>query len=252
MASTIPPPHIPFASGSSYLPDALVPMPLPFHFLFPGLVLMRRSFLFVFGVLCAPVWVFRLLAFHNPPPGASLLHAPRRVILPSATLLSGVLARSRLPIDHSAFYFMFFWFPYILFPLFIFCFDFPLYFVLLGFLVFALLFPCIAFFCLFCMFFDFYSFADLLRVWSCHTPSTVKAFFRAPTTSSFQRVLQYTGLLARDRFYFPVFLLFLLVISPVSNSLLWGCDAWSRSLGCGCEHYPGFRVKEDKCWPRGS
>jgi hypothetical protein len=26
-----------------------------------------------------------------------------------------------------------------------------------------------------------------------------------------------------------------------------GCDAWSRSLGCGCERYPGFRVEEDKC-----
>jgi hypothetical protein len=38
------------------------------------------------------------------------------------------------------------------------------------------------------------------------------------------------GLLARDRFYFPVFLLFLLVISHVSNSLLWGVmlgpDLW--------------------------
>jgi hypothetical protein len=26
------------------------------------------------------------------------------------------------------------------------------------------------------------------------------------------------------------------------------CNAWSRSLGCGCEHYLGFRVDEDKCW----
>jgi hypothetical protein len=26
------------------------------------------------------------------------------------------------------------------------------------------------------------------------------------------------------------------------------CDAWSKSLGYGCEHYPSFRVKEDKCW----
>jgi hypothetical protein len=76
MASTIPPPHIPFASGSSYLPDALVPMPLPFHFLFPGLVLIRRSFPFVFGVLCAPVWIFRLSAFHSPPPKVGPLRAP--------------------------------------------------------------------------------------------------------------------------------------------------------------------------------
>jgi hypothetical protein len=57
------------------------------------------------------------------------------------------------------------------------------------------------------------------------------------------------SVLARDRFYFPIFLLFLLVISHVSNSLLWGCDAWSRSLGCRYERYPGCWVDEDKCWP---
>jgi hypothetical protein len=35
MAVTIPPPHVPLASGSSNLLDALVPMPLPFLFLSP-------------------------------------------------------------------------------------------------------------------------------------------------------------------------------------------------------------------------
>jgi hypothetical protein len=28
----------------------------------------------------------------------------------------------------------------------------------------------------------------------------------------------------------------------------FGCDAWSRLLGCGREFYPGFRIKEHKCW----
>jgi hypothetical protein len=30
----------------------------------------------------------------------------------------------------------------------------------------------------------------------------------------------------------------------------FGCDAWSRSLGYGCEHYPSFQVEEDKYWPK--
>jgi hypothetical protein len=33
------------------------------------------------------------------------------------------------------------------------------------------------------------------------------------------------------------------------DQLALGCDVWSRSLNCGCERYPGFRVEEDKCWP---
>jgi hypothetical protein len=55
------------------------------------------------------------------------------------------------------------------FPFYVF-FGFPifcllyLFFVLLGFLVFALVFPCIVFFCLFCVFFDFYSFIDIFCV----------------------------------------------------------------------------------------
>jgi hypothetical protein len=43
--------------------------------------------------------------------------------------------------------------------------------------------------------------------------------------------------------------LFLLVISLVSISLLWGVMLDPDLLGCGCERYPGFRVEEDKCWP---
>jgi hypothetical protein len=54
------------------------------------------------------------------------------------------------------------------------------------------------------------------------------------------------GLLARNRFYFPVFLLY----KSYLNRPVFGCDAWSRSLGCKCEYYPNFQVKEDKCWPR--
>jgi hypothetical protein len=55
------------------------------------------------------------------------------------------------------------------------------------------------------------------------------------------------GLLARDRFYFPVFLLFFACNKSYLDQLAFGCDAWSRSLGCGCEHYLGFLVEEDKC-----
>ena len=35
-------------------------------------------------------------------------------------------------------------------------------------------------------------------------------------------------------------LAFLLVISSVSIGLLFGCDDWSKSLGCGCKHYLGI------------
>jgi hypothetical protein len=47
-------------------------------------------------------------------------------------------------------------------------------------------------------------------------------------------------MLARNQFYFPVFLLLFACNKACLDWLAFGCDAWSRSLGCGYEHYPGF------------
>jgi hypothetical protein len=109
MTTAIPLPHVPFAPGSSYLLDALVLVPLTFLFLSPTSSLYGGLFPCVFGALCAPVWVFRLLAFHSPPPKASLLHAPTTSFshrhLPQ--LCSSQIAHEPSPVDHSTFYFMF-------------------------------------------------------------------------------------------------------------------------------------------------
>jgi hypothetical protein len=147
MAVAIPPPHVPFAPGSSYLLDVLVLVPFPFLFLSPASSLYGGLFHLSLG-LFVPVFgssgfqrftTLRLRqVFYAPPLRHSLI----------ATFLSGVSARSRLSLLRLIillFILCFLWFTYILFPLFIF--------VLLGFLVFALVFPCIAFFCLFlCVF----------------------------------------------------------------------------------------------------
>jgi hypothetical protein len=103
-------------------------------------------------------------------------------------------------------------------------------FVLLGFLVFALVFPCIAFFCLFCVFCYFYSSTDLLCVCFAVLHPLLCLFSAPPPRRASNAPFSVRSLLARDRFYFPVFLLFLLVISLVSISLLWGVmlgpDLW--------------------------
>jgi hypothetical protein len=52
------------------------------------------------------------------------------------------------------------------------------------------------------------------------TPSTVGPFSTLPPRRASNASFSVRGLLARDRFYFPVFFLFLLVISLVSISLL--------------------------------
>jgi hypothetical protein len=56
----------------------------------------------------------------------------------------------------------------------------------------------------------------------CGNPSTDGPFSTPPPRRAFNASFSVRGLLAHDRFYFLVFLLFLLVISPVSISLLWG------------------------------
>jgi hypothetical protein len=216
MAVTIPPPHIPFALDSSYLLDALVPMPLPFIFLSPTSSLYGGLFLLFLGLFVplfgsSGFWRFTALrlrqVFYAPPPCHSLI----------ATFLSGVPARSRLSLIRLIilpFILCFLWFPYILFPLFIFCFA--------GF-------PCICFsiylYCLFLfvlcvfLFLQFYRSSLLLF---CRTPSTVGPFSVPPPRRASNSAFSVRGLLACDQFYFPVFLLFLLVISLVSINLLWG------------------------------
>jgi hypothetical protein len=158
MTVDIPPPHIPFASGFSYLLDTLVPVPLPFFFLSPASSLYGGLFHLFLGLFvprfgysdfrCFTALCLRQV-FYAPPPRHS----------PISTFLSCVPARSRLSLLRLIillFILCFLWFPYILFPLFYF-------FVLISF-VFALVFSYIAFLCLFCVFFYFYSFADLFCV----------------------------------------------------------------------------------------
>jgi hypothetical protein len=124
MAVAIPPPHIPFAPGSSYLLDVLVLVLLPFLFISPASSLygdLFHLFLGLFVPLFGSSGFRRFTAlrlrqvFYAPPPRHSLI----------ATFLSGVLARSRLSFLRLIillFILCFLWFTYILFPLFIFCF----------------------------------------------------------------------------------------------------------------------------------
>jgi hypothetical protein len=124
MTVAIPPPHVPLASGSSYLLDALVPVSLPFLFLSPASSLYGGLFCLFFG-LFVPLFgsfgfrrftVLRLRqVFYAPPSRHTFI----------ATFLSGVLARSRLSLLRLIillFILCFLWFSYILSPLFIFCF----------------------------------------------------------------------------------------------------------------------------------
>jgi hypothetical protein len=124
MAVAIPPPHVPLAPGSSYLLDALVPVPLPFLFLSSAFSLYGGLFHLFLGFF-VPLFgssgfrrftTLRLRQiFYTPPPRHSFI----------ATFLSDVPARSHLSLLQLIillFILCFLWFPYILFPLFIFCF----------------------------------------------------------------------------------------------------------------------------------
>jgi hypothetical protein len=130
---------------------------------------------------------------------------------PITTFLSGVPARSRLSLLRLIillFVLCFLWFSCILFHLFYFVLIFLCILFLLGFPIFALVFPCIASLCLFRMFFSFYSFANLLRpcfVTLCPLPSL---FPRAHCIDLPTRPLVYRICLHAIGVYFPVFLLF--------------------------------------------
>jgi hypothetical protein len=95
MAIAIPPPHVPFAPSSSYLLDALVPVPLPFLFLSPASSLYGGLFHLFWGLFVPLFESFgfrRFTALHLRQVFYALLsrHSP------IATFLSGVPARSRL------------------------------------------------------------------------------------------------------------------------------------------------------------
>jgi hypothetical protein len=181
MAVAIPPSHVPFAPGSSYLLDALVSVPFPFLFLYPASSLYGGLFLLFLGlfVLLFGSSGFRRFitlclrqVFNAPPPRHSLI----------ATFLSGVPARSRLSLLWLIILLLF----YVFFGLPIFCFL-CLFFVLLGFLVFALVFPCIVFFFFSVCFVCFFIFTVLPIFSASVLPYSIHcwAFFRAPTASSF-------------------------------------------------------------------
>jgi hypothetical protein len=81
--------------------------------------------------------------------------------------------------------------------------------------------------------------------------STRLGSFTGLTVSSFQRVLQCMGFACMRSVLFPyIFIYFFACNKSCLDQPAFGCDAWSRSLGWGCEHYHGFWVKEDKCWPK--
>jgi hypothetical protein len=95
MAVTIPLPHVPLAPGSSYLLDALVPVPLPFLFLSPASSLyggLFHLFLGLFVPLFGSSGFRRFIALHLRQVFYAL--PPRHS--PIATFLSDVPARSRL------------------------------------------------------------------------------------------------------------------------------------------------------------
>jgi hypothetical protein len=75
----------------------------------------------------------------------------------------------------------------------------------------------------------------------CQAPPPRRAF-NTPSIVRFQ--------LARD---WLLFLCIFCCLFACNKSFLdrpaFGCDAWSRPLGCRHKFYPDFRVEEDKCWP---
>jgi hypothetical protein len=118
-----------------------------------------------------------------------------------------------------------------LFPLFYFVLIFLCILFLLGFPVFALVFPCIASLCLFRVFFSFYSSADLLRACFATLRPLSEPFSAPPPHRASNASFSVRDLLARDRCLFPcIFIVSLLVISHVSIGLLLGVmlgpDLW--------------------------
>jgi hypothetical protein len=98
------------------------------------------------------------------------------------------------------------------------------------------------------MFFDFYSFTDLLCVCFAVLHPLPGLFPRLYRVELLMRPSVYGVYLHVIGFISMYFFVFACNKSCLDQPAL-GCDAWSRSLGCGCKRYPGFQVEEDKCWP---
>jgi hypothetical protein len=177
------------------------------------------------------VWVFRLSTFHSPPPEVGPLPASIASFSHCHLLqrCSGQIAPEPSPVDCFAFCFMF----YLVSLYFVHLFYFVLLFIcilfLLGFLVFALVFPCIASLCLFRVFFFVFT---VLPIFSAPVSSLsihCRAFFRAPTASNFQRVLQCrrfacTRSVSRNKYW-----------SEVLSSQCQGIKCWLEVLIPQCQ-----------------
>jgi hypothetical protein len=98
------------------------------------------------------------------------------------------------------------------------------------------------------VFFDIYSFTDLLCVCFAILHPLPGLFPRLHRVELLTPPSVYGVYLYVIGFISLYFFVFACNKSCLDQPAL-GCDAWSRSLGCGCERYPGFRVEEDKCWP---
>jgi hypothetical protein len=165
-----------------------------------------------------------------------VLYAPLPRQASIATFLSGFQS------DRVPFLLLFVCFPCI-------CFWFSLY--LLLFLATSVVFFCFVFpYCFFACFLVCLQFCQSFpRLFHC-PPFTAGAFFRAPTATSFQRYLHCPGsACTRSAFISLYFYCFFACNKSCLDQPAFGCDTWSRSLSCGCEHCPGFQVEEDKCWP---
>jgi hypothetical protein len=99
------------------------------------------------------------------------------------------------------------------------------------------------------VFFDFYNSTDLLCVCFAILHPLSGLFPRPHCVELLTRPSMYGVYLHVIGFISLYFYCFACNKSCL-DQLALGCDVWSRSLNCGCERYPGFRVEEDKCWPR--
>ena len=138
------------------------------------------------------------------------------------------------------------WLFSLFFFFYLFCFCFLVVFFVLFFL---LLYICLLFPCSFWLIgWFFYNFADLLYICFAVLRPLLGLFSR-PTTMSFQHPLHCT--ISAWTWSAFIFLYFCCLFACNKSFLGWpafGCDAWSKPLGCGREFYHIFQVEKDKCW----
>jgi hypothetical protein len=169
----LPPPHAPFAPGSSYLLDVLVPVPLPFFFLFP------LPFFFSCCWFFSLLWSSESRCFRSPPSVQVICASPPR-LSPIATFLSSAFGQILSePLRLIVWRFI---------SLFLLCF--PLFFVFVCspyFLV--LVFPYI-FLSLFVLCVLFLQFCRSPLRYFCRPPPTV-GLYSAPPTTNFKWTCQW-------------------------------------------------------------